>query len=144
MARSRPLPEVHGGRGLGEDRDHDRVVRGVASRTEFARRNLTEKKKRWWQQQRLHGLCEAMHQQIKQEELAYISKRLKTPGGLAKLKRLLRNGSPKEYLRGLANSGLEAVHGRENAVDAMYLAFHWSRLFRKNLTSFRSELFSNM
>lgn len=65
--------------------------------TQLARRRISDKEKRWWSQQRLHGLCLAFQQQAERAELHYISERLKTPGGIAKLKRLLTNGIPKEY-----------------------------------------------
>lgn len=64
---------------------------------QLTRRDLKAETKRWWQSQRLYGLCEAVHQQIEQNELKYISDRLKTPGGIAKMKRQLNNGSPHEY-----------------------------------------------
>ncbi len=64
---------------------------------QLTRRGLKDKEKRWWQSQRLHGLCEAIHQQIERNELKYVSDRLKTPGGIAKMKRKLSNGSPNEY-----------------------------------------------
>jgi hypothetical protein len=60
-------------------------------------RTLSKKEKEWWRHQRLHGLAEAMIQQIERNELKYISERIKTKGGIAKLQRLLLNGSPKEY-----------------------------------------------
>jgi hypothetical protein len=65
--------------------------------TQLARRRISEKEKRWWSHQRLHGLCLAFQQHADRAELQYISERLKTPGGIAKLKRLLANGIPQEY-----------------------------------------------
>ena len=41
-------------------------------------RRLSEERRRWWSQQRLHGLCHAVRQQIQTEELKYIEKRTKT------------------------------------------------------------------
>jgi len=64
---------------------------------QLRRRDLTEEARRWWERQRLHGLCEAFHQQTEREELKFISTRLKTPGGTAKLKRVLLNAFPEEY-----------------------------------------------
>ena len=64
---------------------------------QLARRGISAEAKRWWSRQRLHGLCEAFHQQTERNELKYLSERLKTPGGIAKMKRLLTNGSPGEY-----------------------------------------------
>lgn len=57
----------------------------------------TEEQKRWWSMQRLHGLCEAFHQEVEQNELKFLSNRLKTPGGISRLKRILRYATPAEY-----------------------------------------------
>lgn len=64
---------------------------------QLARSNLTREARRWWKSQRLHGLCEAIHQEIERHELKFLSGRLKTPGGIARLKRTLRNAFPKEF-----------------------------------------------
>jgi len=64
---------------------------------QLARRDLKAEEKRWWEAQRLYGLCEAIHQRIERNELKYVSDRLKTSGGIAKMKRQLKNGSPHEY-----------------------------------------------
>jgi hypothetical protein len=60
-------------------------------------RRLSEESRRWWESQRLHGLCHAYRQQCAGEELKYLSERLKTSGGIEKLKRLLTAALPKEY-----------------------------------------------
>jgi len=60
-------------------------------------RRLSQEARRWWESQRLHGLCHAYRQQCAGAELKYLSDRLKTPGGIAKLKRLLTAALPKEY-----------------------------------------------
>jgi DDE family transposase len=60
-------------------------------------RRLNKQEKEWWRVQRLHGLCEAFVQETEAHELKFLAERLKTKGGIAKLKSLLRNGSPKEY-----------------------------------------------
>ena len=60
-------------------------------------RRLTTERRSWWQQQRLHGLCHAVRQEIATEELKYIEKRTKTSGGLRKLQRLLAAAIPQEY-----------------------------------------------
>jgi hypothetical protein len=54
-------------------------------------------RQRWWRSQRLHGLCAAFRQQSEASELKYLAERLKTPGGIAKLQRLLAAAFPKEY-----------------------------------------------
>jgi hypothetical protein len=64
---------------------------------QLARRDLTKAQRLWWSTQRLHGLGEAFIQMTEANELKYISERIKTSGGIAKLKRLLHNTSPKEY-----------------------------------------------
>jgi hypothetical protein len=60
-------------------------------------RRLSQKQRRWWETQRLHGLCAAFRQECEGQELTYLSKRLKTPGGIAKLQRLLATATPPEY-----------------------------------------------
>ena len=60
-------------------------------------RRLSPESRRWWEAQRLHGLCEAFHQECQGKELQYLSDRLKTSGGVTKLKRLLNNALPQEY-----------------------------------------------
>jgi hypothetical protein len=51
----------------------------------------------WWERQRLYGLCAAFRQECTGRELTYLSERLQTPGGLAKLKRVLLAAIPREY-----------------------------------------------
>ena len=60
-------------------------------------RRLSEETRRWWESQRLHGLCHAFRQECEGQELKYLSERLKTSGGIAKVKRLLGNALPGEY-----------------------------------------------
>lgn len=60
-------------------------------------KRLSKEKRRWWELQRLHGLCAAFRQECEHQELKNISDRLKTPGGIQKLKRLLTNALPQEY-----------------------------------------------
>jgi hypothetical protein len=63
----------------------------------LADRRLSEQRRRWWQAQRLHGLCAAFRQECCGEELKYLNERLKTSGGIQKMKRLLTNALPKEF-----------------------------------------------
>jgi hypothetical protein len=63
-------------------------------------RRLSEESRRWWESQRLHGLCAAYRRECAGRELKYLSDRLKTPGGIAKLKRLLAAALPAEYRTG--------------------------------------------
>ena len=58
---------------------------------------LTEERRKWWARQRLHGLCAAFRQECDGKELQYLAERLKTPGGIAKLKRILIAATPKEF-----------------------------------------------
>ncbi|TWT77188.1 transposase [Neorhodopirellula pilleata] len=60
-------------------------------------RRLSEERHRWWQSQRLHGLCEAFHQECTGNELKYLSDRLKTSGGIKKMQRLLMQALPQEF-----------------------------------------------
>ncbi len=60
-------------------------------------RRLPEASRQWWERQRLHGLCTAFRQEIMESELKYMQQRLKTPGGVAKLKRQLTAALPAEY-----------------------------------------------
>ena len=57
----------------------------------------SKKTKNWWKMQRLYGLCLAVHQQCQEQELKYLSNRLKTAGGLKKLKQVLNAALPEEY-----------------------------------------------
>jgi len=63
-------------------------------------RRLSKDRRHWWETQRLHGLCVAYRQECEGQELKYLSERLKTPGGIAKLKRLLAAALPPEYRTG--------------------------------------------
>ena len=54
---------------------------------QLTRRGISPEAKRWWSQQRLHGLCEAVCHHAERSELKFLSDRLKTSGGIAKLKR---------------------------------------------------------
>src|SRR5690606_9694790 len=60
-------------------------------------RRLSEETRRWWGAQRLHGLCHAYRQHCAAAELKYLAERLKTSGGIAKLKRQLTAALPPEY-----------------------------------------------
>jgi hypothetical protein len=60
-------------------------------------RRMPPETRAWWERQRLHGLCTAFRQECTGRELKYLSERLKTPGGIAKLKRVLLAATPKEY-----------------------------------------------
>lgn len=64
---------------------------------QLARRGLTDKQRQWWRHQRTHGLCQAVRQATAQAELEYLHDRLHTPGGVAKLKRLIRRSFAPEY-----------------------------------------------
>lgn len=63
----------------------------------LADRRLSADRREWWKRQRLHGLSSAYREECAAKELTTISKRLKTPGGIAKLKRLLSAAIPREY-----------------------------------------------
>jgi hypothetical protein len=60
-------------------------------------RRLSKSERQWWETQRLHGLCAAFRQECSGRELKYLADRLKTSGGITKLKRLLNQATPTEY-----------------------------------------------
>jgi len=64
---------------------------------QIGRRGLTEEEKSWWRPQRTHGLCQAVRLASEESELKYLAARLETPGGIAKLKRLIRASFAPEY-----------------------------------------------
>jgi hypothetical protein len=64
---------------------------------QLSRRDLSEEKRRWWRHQRTYGLCQAVRSASEQKDLEYIADRLETPGGIRKLKLIIRNGFAKEY-----------------------------------------------
>jgi hypothetical protein len=64
---------------------------------QLTRHGVDRQAQQWWRMQRLHGLCQAFCQQAECHELKYLSQRLKTSGGIAKLKRLLSHAFPAEY-----------------------------------------------
>jgi hypothetical protein len=64
---------------------------------QLSRRDLSEEKRRWWRHQRTYGLCQAVRSASEQKELEYIADRLETPGGIRKLKAIIRGSFPKEY-----------------------------------------------
>jgi Transposase DDE domain len=63
---------------------------------QLQRRDLPEEKKKWWRWQRAHGLCLAVRQAAEQADLEEIAERLETPGGLQRLRRLLKQARAKE------------------------------------------------
>jgi hypothetical protein len=63
---------------------------------QLQRRDLPEEKKKWWRWQRTHGLCLAVRQAAEQADLDEIARRLETPTGLQRLRRLLKRAAPKE------------------------------------------------
>jgi hypothetical protein len=60
-------------------------------------RRLSAATRRWWEGQRLHGLAAAFRQQCADHELEFLAQRLKTPGGIDRLQRLLRQAIPPEF-----------------------------------------------
>lgn len=53
--------------------------------------------RQWWASQRLYGLATAFRHECHGRELKYLSARLKTPGGIARLLRQLTAALPPEY-----------------------------------------------
>lgn len=64
---------------------------------QLRRRDLSEEAKRWWEHQRTYGLCQAVRLGSEENELKYLAERLETPGGIRKLKQILRDSFPKDY-----------------------------------------------
>jgi Transposase DDE domain len=64
---------------------------------QLRRRDLSDEAKRWWEQQRTYGLCQAVRLGSEKNELDYLADRLETPGGIRKLKQILRDSFPKDY-----------------------------------------------
>lgn len=65
--------------------------------TRLRDRRLSAERRAWWAAQRLHGLCAAYRQECAAQELKYLAERLKTPGGVRKLERLLTAAIPPEF-----------------------------------------------
>ena len=63
----------------------------------MSRRDLSPEDKRWWRHQRTYGLSQAVRMVSEQNELHYIADRLKSAGGVQKLKQVIRQSFPKEY-----------------------------------------------
>jgi len=63
---------------------------------QLAQRDLPDTQRRWWESQRTHGLCQAVRHSSEIHDLFTIRDRLKTPGGIRKLARVLRNALPVE------------------------------------------------
>ncbi len=63
----------------------------------LADQRLSQERRQWWEAQRLHGLCSAFREETAGRELKYLSDRLKTSGGIEKLKRLIAAALPKEF-----------------------------------------------
>jgi len=66
---------------------------------QLRRRDLKEKEKDWWRWQRSYGLCLAVRQDAEEADLLRLAEHTATPGGLKKLKKLLRAAIPLEYRR---------------------------------------------
>lgn len=63
----------------------------------LADRRISPETRAWWSCQRLHGLCAAFRQDCIGREFQHLSRSLKTPRGIAKLKRVILAATPKEY-----------------------------------------------
>lgn len=56
----------------------------------------SEKERTWWESQRTAGLCRAVRCERDDQELQWLERRLATPGGCRRLRRLLRAGLPRD------------------------------------------------
>ena len=61
------------------------------------RRDLDAKSKEWWRWQRTYGLCRAIRQAAEAEDLAILSKRLKSRRRKRQVAEQLRAAHPLEY-----------------------------------------------
>lgn len=64
---------------------------------QLRRRALSAEARRWWECQRTYGLSQAVRLASEQTELEYLAERLETPGGIRKLKAMLRDSFPEKY-----------------------------------------------
>jgi Transposase DDE domain len=64
---------------------------------QLARRDLSDEQQKRWRYQRTHGMCQAVRSAHDQNELKYLAERLETPGGIRKMKRLIRDSFAPEY-----------------------------------------------
>lgn len=64
---------------------------------QLARRRLSDEARRWWRQQRTHGLIQILRQQTQLAEWKHLANSLQTPSGIKKLKRILRESQPPEH-----------------------------------------------
>jgi hypothetical protein len=60
-------------------------------------RRLSKEARQWWARQRIYGLCHAYRQECQEKEVKFINERIKTSGGIKKLKRLIATAIPAEY-----------------------------------------------
>lgn len=65
--------------------------------TRMVDKRLDAQRKQWWARQRVHGLCHAVRQEFQIRELKFIEDRLKTSGGISKLKRWISAAIPNEF-----------------------------------------------
>lgn len=63
---------------------------------QLRRRGLSAQGKQWWGWQRSHGLCQAVRQEVEEDDLGQLQRGVKTKTGLRKLRRLLRAARPLE------------------------------------------------
>lgn len=64
---------------------------------QLARANLSKEEKERWRRQRTHGLCMAIRQATDQADLDYLAEATRSPGGIRRLRRKLREATQQEY-----------------------------------------------
>ena len=64
---------------------------------QLARPGQSKKEQQRWRWQRSFGLCQAIRQEVADEDLRALHERLAAPGGLAQVQALLRRAVQKEY-----------------------------------------------
>jgi hypothetical protein len=64
---------------------------------QLIRASLSEQEKERWRRQRTYGLCMAIRQAADQTDLDYLAKATRSPGGIRRLRRKLREVTQQEY-----------------------------------------------
>ena len=64
---------------------------------QLVRTNLSKEERDRWRRQRTYGLCAAIRQAADQADLDYLAKATRSPGGIRRLRRKLREATQQEY-----------------------------------------------
>jgi hypothetical protein len=61
------------------------------------RHDRSQEEKERWRWQRTHGLCAAMRQEVERADITYVAEAVRTPNGIRRLRRKLREVTQREY-----------------------------------------------